>query len=277
MRPRSVMDEPEPSVTLSIDRAAALLRLLGNAGANGARLSDLVARSGLAKPTVRRILLALIRAALVDQDEVTRRYQLGPELHVLGALAGSRFGIYALSLDTLARLSRITQDTSFLSVPRDTLSVCLRREEGSFPIRTHALNVGDRHPLGVGAGSLAMLAARPDEEIQNILNANAALLAQQYPSCAPPVLLSLVAETRRQGYALNPGLIVPGSWGVGVAVRGPDGQIAGALSIAAIEARLDDQRRRELAPLLREEAARLEGDLCNPVSSKTIPPSIAPE
>ena len=55
-----------------------------------------------------------------------------------------------------------------------------------------------------------MLAARPDEEIQNILNANAALLAQQYPSCAPSVLLSLVAETRRQGYALNPGLIVPG-------------------------------------------------------------------
>ncbi len=122
-----------------------------------------------------------------------------------------------------------------------------------------------------------MLAARPDEEIQNILNANAAPLAQQYPSCAPSVLLSLVAETRRQGYALNPGLIVPGSWGVGVAVRGPDGQIAGALSIAAIEARLDEQRRRELAPLLREEAARLEGDLCNPVSSKSIPPSIAPE
>src|SRR3954454_10661451 len=40
-----------------------------------ARLTDLVAASGLAKPTVRRILLALVRAGLVDQDEETRRYQ----------------------------------------------------------------------------------------------------------------------------------------------------------------------------------------------------------
>ena len=81
------MTDLEHSFTQSIDRAVALLSLVGGAGVDGARLTDLVAASGLAKPTVRRILLAHVRAGLVDQDEETRRYQVGPELYVLGRLA----------------------------------------------------------------------------------------------------------------------------------------------------------------------------------------------
>src|SRR3954469_14453408 len=121
------MTDLEHSFTQSIDRAVALLSLVGEAGVDGARLTDLVAASGLAKPTVRRILLALVRAGLVDQDEETRRYQVGPELCVLGRLVSTRFGIHALARDGLARISGISEDTSFVSVPRDTLSVCLRR------------------------------------------------------------------------------------------------------------------------------------------------------
>ena len=53
-------------------------------------------------------------------------------------------------------------DSSFLSVRRDNYAVCLYREEGTYPVRTHALQAGLQHPLGVGAGSLAMLSALPD-------------------------------------------------------------------------------------------------------------------
>ena len=88
--------------TRSIERAIALLLLAGRAGADGARLSDLVTRSSLPKPTVRRVLLALVRAGLLDQDAETRRYHIGPEAYVLGMLAGRRFGIHALSLDGLS-------------------------------------------------------------------------------------------------------------------------------------------------------------------------------
>src|SRR4051812_32358784 len=182
------MSEREHSDTQSIDRAVALLSLVGGAGAEGARFSELVAASGLAKPTVRRILLALVRAGLVDQDEETRRYQVGPELYVLGRLASTRFGIHALARDGLARISGISEDTSFVSVPRDTLSVCLRREEGSFPIRTHALKAGDRHPLGCGAGSLAILAALPDEEVERVLARNASVIAGRYPNYSTVIL-----------------------------------------------------------------------------------------
>ena len=242
----------------SIDRAATLLLLVGRAGPFGARLSELVEQCDLAKPTVRRMLLALVRAGLLDQDLETRRYYIGPEIYVLGTLAGIRFGIHPISLRSLVRLSQETGDTAFLSVPRGVYSICVHREEGPYPIRIHALHAGDRHPLGVGAGSLALLSALPDHEVVEVLAANAEVLAEKYPNHPPSVLRTLVQETREKGYALNPGLLLPSSWGVGVPIRGADGRPIGALSIAAIESRLSEARQREIASLLKKEATWIE-------------------
>lgn len=255
--------------TQSIDRAIALLLHVGRAGPAGIRPADLVAVSGLPKPTVRRVVMALVRAGLIDQDADSRRYHVGPETYVLGLLAGGRFGIHAMAMDGLDRISRATGDAAFLSVPRNTHAVCLHREEGSFPIRTHVLQAGDRHPLGVGAGSLSILAAFPDTEVERILEANAEIFATEpYRAYSPERLRELVTTTREQGYAFNPGMLVTGSWGVGVAVRGADGRPAGALSIAAIESRFDGDRIGELVPLLVEEAARLEQRLLDPTTEQ---------
>lgn len=111
-------------------------------------------------------------------------------------------------------------------VRRGSSAVCLYREEGSYPVRTHALQAGQEHPLGVGAGSLAILAALQDEEIEMILAENEPLLVERYPRFHPPHLRGYVAATREVGFSLNPGLIVPNSWGVGVALRYPDGRPA---------------------------------------------------
>ncbi len=252
--------------TQSIDRAVALLLLVGRAGPEGARLSELVAAAGLAKPTVRRVLLALMRSGLIEQDGTSRRYQLGPEAYVLGTLANARFGIHALSLDALARLAGVSGDTAFLSVRRGAYAVCLHREEGAFPIRTHVLQAGDRHPLGVGAGSLAMLAALADAEVEEALATTAPLFGSRYPLFSAGLLRDMVARTRAAGYALNPGLVMAASWGIGVAVRGADGRPVGALSIAAIEHRLGEARQRELVPLLMAEALRVEQALQRPAA-----------
>src|SRR5690606_22564443 len=96
---------------------------------------------------------------LAEQDPNTRRYCLGEEAFVLGVLAARRHGLLELAMASLRRLSELTLDTSFLTVRREMRAVCLHREEGTFPVRTHALQAGAQHPLGVGAGSLAILAA----------------------------------------------------------------------------------------------------------------------
>ncbi|WP_438590980.1 hypothetical protein, partial [Klebsiella oxytoca] len=71
------------------------------------------------------------------------------------------------------------------------------------------LDVRDRRPLGVGAGSLALLAAMSDGEIDAILRQNENWL-RDFQAFDRDSLQALVARTRTDGYALNEGRIVPG-------------------------------------------------------------------
>jgi DNA-binding IclR family transcriptional regulator len=254
--------------TQSLERAIELLRIVAGHSGRGVRLVDIVERAGLTKPTVHRLLQALERQGLITQGDGDRLYHLGPEAFVLGTLASERYGIHRVALPSLLRLAGASEDTCFLSVRRDTHVVCLHREEGAFPIRTHVLRAGDRHPLGVGAGSLAILAALPDHEIEEVLGANARELAARYPEFSRDVLRREIQRTRAEGYALNGGLLQAGSWGVGVAVLNRQGRCEGALSIAAIETRLTAPRRDQMAALLTAEAQRLSNRLANPSALK---------
>lgn len=245
----------------SVDRALRLLTLVGREDEFGAALSTIVEQSGLNKPTARRLLLALMRAGLVEQDERTRRYYLGQKAYVLGTLASRRHGLLELAMESLRNLSRITMDASFVSMRRENYAVCLHREEGSYPVKSHALQAGNQHPLGIGAGSLAMLAALPDDEVERVLSENRPILETQYPAYSIDLIRDDIARSRDQGYALNPGRIVAGSWGLGVAVRFPDGRVAGALSLAAIDSRMTLDRQPELVRLLKAEAERVDAKL----------------
>ncbi|MEI5665991.1 IclR family transcriptional regulator [Bosea sp. CCNWLW174] len=269
------MPTPDLSGSQSVDRALRLLALVGRESASGLPLSEIVEESGLNKPTVRRLLLALMRAGLVEQEARTRRYHLGEEAFVLGLLCGQRHGLLDLAMPSLRALSDTTQDTSFFSIRRDRFAICLHREEGTWPVRTHALQAGDQHPLGVGAGSLAMLALMPDAESTAMIEANCAVLIARYPAYSPAQLITDISLARQRGFALNPGRIVTNSWGIGVGVRYPDGRIAGALSIAAIDSRMQPQRQEELGALLRHEARQVETRIVDMLGRRQAQPATA--
>lgn len=251
----------EPSGAQSIERAAGLLRILGSARDRGASLTELVAASGLAKPTCRRILLALIGAGLAEQDLSTHRYFLGPEAYVLGAVAALRYGLHRVAYDSVRRLAAETGDAAFLQVRRQWSVVCVQREEGDYPIRSHVLAPGDRYPLGTSVAGITILAAQPDDEVEAAIAANAAVLAERYPAFTRARILDLVSEARTLGYGINRGLLFPGSWGMGVALHDEHGRPEACLSIAAIESRLQPDRQRTIAQLLGEEVRRVEGRL----------------
>jgi DNA-binding IclR family transcriptional regulator len=64
----------------------------------------------------------------------------------------------------------------------------------------------------------------------------------------------MVARARKLGYALNQNDIIEGVAGVGFALRGPPNVPDLALSVAAISSRLNDDRQKEVAAVLRTEA-----------------------
>ncbi|MCQ1852279.1 IclR family transcriptional regulator [Neorhizobium galegae] len=264
----SGLREGAVSGSQAVERALQLLSVVGRGAEKGVALADVVADSGLNKPTARRLLMALMRSRLVEQDELTRRYYLGGELYVLGMLASRRHGLLEMAGESLKRLSGKSADTSFVSMRRDDYAVCLHREEGTHPVRTHALLAGDQNPLGVGAGSLAMLAALPDAEVEAVLGRIEGVIAAQYPGYSPDIIREDVSHTRELGYALNPGRVIANSWGIGMAILLPDGRLAGALSIAAIDGRMGEARQKELAGLLAHEVERVQGKLKSLFSSE---------
>ncbi|MBP2231103.1 acyl-coenzyme A synthetase/AMP-(fatty) acid ligase [Azospirillum agricola] len=86
-------ESPTPAAsggTQSIERAIALLRGVAASGEDGARLADLMTGARLSKGTAHRLLIALAREGLVEQDGRSRRYHLGPDLVELGDLAAAR-------------------------------------------------------------------------------------------------------------------------------------------------------------------------------------------
>jgi DNA-binding IclR family transcriptional regulator len=242
----------------TVDRVAAILRALAEGGEHGVSLTGVAESTGIAKPTVHRLLSALANAGFAFQQSPERIYRLGSAAVALGQSALHQHAA-AIARPALERLAAVTGDTAFASVREGTAAVCVARAVGDFPIRTLTLDIGDRRPLGVGAGSLALLAALPDDEINAISRQNAEWLA--HFSGFAVEMPELVARTRRDGFALNEGRIVPAMNAVAVVARDAIGRPFVALSLAAIRDRMDLARRSETVTLLKEQAAAVERTL----------------
>lgn len=239
----------------TIDRAAGVLRALAAGPSEGLRLADVTATLGLGKATAHRLLHGLMDVGFVEFNAASKRYALGYDLFVLGA-AARRFQIVDLARPALARLAAETGDTVYLSVRDGDRALCVDRSTGDYPIRTLTLNVGDRRPLGVGAGSLALLAFQDEAEIARILRDDHAA-RHPFEGFDADRLRDMVRTTRATGHAFNDGYIVGAMAAIGVPVLDDSGKAVAALSIAAIRERMQATRRAELARLLGNEAERL--------------------
>ncbi len=237
-------------------RVTAILRAVSSAMPAGIATTALATGLGLSRPTVHRLLSSLAADGFVDHDHATGRWMLGPELYLMGAVAAERYDISALARDSVRALASATGESAFLSARRGDETVCLLREDGSFPIRSFVLSEGVRFPLGVASAGLVILAMLPDAEVDRYLDA-AALVDRYGSSHAPGAVRDRVAATRAAGYAVNPGLIVEGSWGMGAAIFDKSGKPAWALSLTGVEARFTVERRPELGGLLLEHAHRV--------------------
>jgi DNA-binding IclR family transcriptional regulator len=255
----------------SIDRALEIVRILAFSNtSSGMRFSDLQIATGLSKGTLHRILKTLCAQRFVEQDASTRLYFLGMDFLALGARAANRSDIQALARASLVRLAKRTGDTVALSVRSGNDAVCVDRQEGNFPIKTLTLNVGTRRPLGVGSGSMALLAALPDAAVRDIVRRNSRRLTA-FPTYSVDTLLTLVDQTRRQGYAFNDGRILRGMSGIALPILGARQQPLAAISIAAINDRMNPGRRAELVSWITDETQRLSTSLGGNADSDRAP------
>lgn len=251
----------------TIGRAAAVLQALADGAPSGMRLSEVGAAAGFGKATMHRLMGALVEIGYAEYDETSRHYRLGYALFALGA-AARRYHIVDLARPALSRLAAATGDTIYLSVRDGDDALCVDRSTGSFPIRTLTLDIGDRRPLGVGAGSLALLSFQPEDDIARVL-ASSEAARREFAAFGTPELAQMIATAQANGYALNEGGIVKAMMAIGVPVRDSSGRVLAALSLAAIRERFEGGRLSELVSTLQAEAT----DLGRILDSRNQPPA----
>lgn len=261
---------PSPSTQKGaqvVSRVAAILQAVA-AGESSGSTAAIAQRTGLTRPTAHRLLAALAEEGLLDRTD-NGEWALGPELHILGAVAAQRFPAQELAAPYLQRLAEATGESAFFSARRGTEVICLGRVEGSFPVRSHVLYEGLRLPLGVASAGLAILGHLPPPQLDAALadtRIQRELLGPQHDDTH---VRSLVAHVRSHGWSLNPGRIVEGSWGMAAAVFDASGQPRYALSLTGIESRIRAERRPQLGAVLLDQAHKLSTALRAGTPSRT--------
>jgi DNA-binding IclR family transcriptional regulator len=252
-----------------VARVSAVLRALASVAPRGATTSEVATLAGLTRPTAHRLLSSLLAEGHADRDNRTAQWFLGPEIYVMGMLAAARFDVSDHALDSVRALAAATGESAFFSVRRQHETVCLLRSDGSFPIRSFVLREGTRFPLGVASAGLAILSYLTDEEIKRYLR-EFPPERQHGQAHSGEAILSRVRQTRERGYALNPGLIVEGDWGMAAAVFDSTGKPHWALSLTGVESRFRPARQQELGETLLAAAHELTTAIHR---SPSLPPS----
>jgi DNA-binding IclR family transcriptional regulator len=257
--------KPESTGAQSASKVLALLRLVSVHNGDGLRLTDLITLSGYDRSTTHRLLTCLADEGYVECIPNTKRYRLGLESIQLGLMAADTQSLTDMFQPAMRRLARKIGDTVFLMVRSGDYALCLRREEGSFPVKIHLVEPGMRRLLGLSTVGVSMLAALSDAQIEGIFQRNGPEYTRQKVTLAS--LRALVEECRVAGFA-EQSFFMKEVYGVGCSVQ-VSGTVHAGVSIAGINSRMTTQRRREIGQMLMEEL--------RPLAWRTSVPSRNPD
>jgi DNA-binding IclR family transcriptional regulator len=224
--------------TQAIDRAGELLaRLLASDGPMS--LAELAAAAELPKSTASRLLTALERHGLVHQSGERGKLEPGPAILRFAHRGGVERHLVELAEQSLEALSRASGETINLAVPTPTGV-------------DHLAQVDGIHFLGAGQ----WVGRRVDYD----RTANGKVFLAFGAADPPPGRPALERElegVRRDGYATAIDELEDGLTAIAVPVRGPTGDVIGALSISGPTLRLTRERLAEIAPMLGEQGEAL--------------------
>ena len=248
--------EPPAHGTASVDRSADLLvRVLESEQPVG--LSELASASGIPKSTASRLVSALERRGLFEQDGERGRLRPGPAILRVAERSMVERNLLELARPSLDRLAAASGETVNLAVP------------ASHGVE-HVAQVDSRHFLGTGQ----WLGRSVDYHCTAVGKVFMALGRAPLP--APPLarhapgtitdlarLQSELEVVRGQGFATAVDELEPGLAAMATPVRGVRGDVVAALSITGPTLRMTAQRILELKPILVDEARTLSRRLGN--------------
>lgn len=239
----------EDAASRTLRRGLQVLEAVIGAGRGGIRVVDLCRRCGLERATVHRLLGTLVDCGYVVPS--------GRFLYVAGEKTEARVPTSLPDGDArrlqkvLDQVSNACGDASFAVVRQGRASLCIARQIGSYPSQFLGVQVGSTQPLGVGAAGLALLAALPAQQGEEIIAGNTNALGA-YGGMTASRLQILVGATRERGWSVIGNHAAPGALGVGLAVYDSQHRAVAAISVPAAMERMPRQRQKLIARFMRE-------------------------
>jgi DNA-binding IclR family transcriptional regulator len=207
----------QPGSSLNAERALDIILILGEAGPEGFSLAEISERVGGAKSATHRTLAALVRKGFAEAGERYGHYRFGAAIEALARRQVRLEPQIHRMRPGMTEFVRRTGFTLYLMIQSGVDAVC-SEVISRFERHQSAMGVGARVPMGIGAGSLALLSLLNDGACDQVLAWN----EQRYlkhPTARPldaSVVRSQVAEARLRGYAVNMGYYFLGQGGLGL-------------------------------------------------------------
>lgn len=205
-----------------LDKAAMVLDALE---AGPTSLAQLVAATGLSRPTVHRLAQALVHHRLLGKD-IHGRFVLGSRLVELASAAGED-RLIAAAGPLLIQLRDATGESSQVFRRQGENRVCVASAERPVGLRD-TIPVGTQLSMKAGSAAQVLLAWEDHQRLLDGLNG-----ARFTPT--------ILAGVRRRGWAQSLGEREQGVASVSAPVRGPNGRVIAAVSISGPIERLTRQ------------------------------------
>jgi DNA-binding IclR family transcriptional regulator len=229
------------STTTAFEKPLRILKVMSDP--RNSRLTEIARAAGIDTASASRALQVLVREGFVGRDQATKRYSYGDESYVLALALQTRRDLRAVARPSLPRLAEATGDMVSLLVRSGYEAVCVDLEAGDFPRQLSPMSIGIRRPLGVGAGSLALIAWNDPEDFEAVLTQIEPILAR-HSLLTRAAIVDEARAARERGYTRQYGSIAPQIGAIACPIRGIDGRICGAISISGLVRHLSSNEKK---------------------------------
>jgi len=226
---------------LAVERAAEVLLLLGQENEGSLSVSELARSTKASGSAVHRILTALKRKQLIDQDPETQRYFLSWRMMALAQGLTARADLRSISHPYMTRLRDLTNETVTLSVRSGSERLVIEQVESLHEIRWVA-SIGRLSPLHSGVTGVVLLAHAPQREVDAYLRGLARMRRSDPTAPSRDDVEQAVRRVRQYGYALAQPRRFYNIDAVSAPIFGHNGGASAALTIAGPAERCTDEK-----------------------------------
>jgi DNA-binding IclR family transcriptional regulator len=208
---------------------------------DGLTQKDISEHLQIPKSSLSAILTNMTDREYLVQDQLTKRFVLGPQLLILAGGYLNNQDVVGQGRPLVSKLSRETGESGALAIPVGWDALLVYKEDCLQPILP-SIQIGTRFPFFASAVGKAILAHYSDREIRQYLSSVELAAITKHTVTDPEQLLSELKAIRNGALAYNREGYREGITAIAAPVFNHNGRVVASISISALTLRLTPKK-----------------------------------